>query len=244
MSKPDPVRVGAPSSAQAVEDVTRECEALKAALARAHTARTVLLVAVIGFVALTVWMFYDLGKKVQGEENLQKLQTLAKQKLADNNDKYMKELQLLFSHTQPVVTQAFFSQAKKDLPSYMKGLERERDVLAENLQKELQTKLDAHLKTIYEKQTVLMEAEYPELKDPQVRERLVNNLAAVTRTLEKKYYVDEMKAQLTVLYDAWDHFPAAEPIIKGSPPAEDQFIAALLDLLKYKLVHAEPGQAK
>ena len=72
-----------------------------------------------------------------------------------------------------------------------------------------------------------MEAEFPELKDPDVRDRLVENLTTAARSLVQKYYVDEMKGQLTALYDAWDHFPAADAASPGDPPLEDQFIATL-----------------
>jgi len=235
MSTAGPDGVGASSSTPTIEAVIRECEALKAALARARTMRLVLLTALAVFVGVTAWTFYGLGQKLKSEENLRQLEALAKQRLVDNNDKYMKEVQLLVDHTSPVVTQAFYTQAKKDLPGYLQAFDKERNQLADGLQQQLLERMDAHYKAAIQKRIGLMEAEYPELKDPEVRERLVNNLAAASRALAKKYYVDEMKVQLTAFYDAWDHFPAADPPGQADPPIGDQFIGALLELLQHNM---------
>jgi hypothetical protein len=241
MSLVSPDGVGIPASSHAIEGIIRECEAMKGALARARMLRLLLLAALATFVAIAVWMFYDLGMKLQGEENLKRIETLAKQRLSGNSDEYMKEVQLLVDHSSPVVTQAFSAQVKKDLPGYLQALEKERDQFAEELLEQFWLRLDRHYRAAMAKHIALMEAEYPELKDKQTRERLVDNMAAASKTLVRKYYVEELQGQMTALYDGWDHFPAATPAVGGEAPLEDQFIATLLELLTYKLSHGEPG---
>ena len=229
---------------QQVEALQRDCAALMRALERARTVRTVLLVAMLVFVAAAAGMFYSLGRRLQDKENLDRLRTLAEERLAKNSDRYLGELRLLVDHASPVLTDAFYKRAKEDLPSFLHAAGQERERFAQEMQARVAERLDAQYRRALERHRKLLEAEFPRVKDKELHQQMVGNLALACDRLVKKYYVDELQGQLVGLYDAWDHFPAADAPGKGGPALEDLFIAHLLELLTLKLTETQSLAAK
>ena len=163
----------------------------------------------------------------------------AQQRLTERNDLIMKDVQALVDHSAPVVSKAFYEQAKNDLPAFLKAGQAERDKLVENLQERLTERLKKHHQTLLARHEKLLHEEFPAVKDEKLHVAMMANLQVVVDELVKKYYIEELQSEMKTLYATWDEFPAASPADKGDLPLEDQLVANLLELLKIKL--AETG---
>ena len=67
---------------------------------------------------------------------------------------------------------------------------------------------------------------------------MIKNIDVAMQKLIKKYYAEEMEAQFNQLKASIDQFPPAPAPKAGDPSAEDQFIAELMEMLRYKLSHS------
>jgi hypothetical protein len=224
----------APSAAK-VESVLSECESLMAALGMARWTRRLLLVGLLAFALGSVYYFYGLLSKVTSKESIDELTRTVQDRLAGQSDTYMREVQSLVEKSTPVVTDAFYSRAKADLPKLLQGVEKERDKFVANLKGRTEAMLAEHYDAMIKKNEQLLIKELPEVEDAEVRKRLVANLHVVFERMIKKYYADELNSRLVAMYDRWDHFPAAERSPGDETRLEDQFIATLLDMLSHKL---------
>jgi hypothetical protein len=221
-----------------VEAVVRETKALMAAQAAGRRARLLLLVVFVVFVAVVTYAFFDLGNKLLGQENLDALAKAGQERLVKNQGEYMKELQKLIETSSPVLTTAFMTQAKQDLPKYMQGLEKQRDELRSSLEAKLSKKLDGLYAETLDRHDKIMKEEFPKYNDDALQARMRENINMALEKLVKKYYVDEMNRQMDVLYTTWDNFPAAEPPKAGGVSTEDQLVVELTDWLKYIMSHS------
>jgi hypothetical protein len=226
-----------------LDAVQRQLDELARANARGRTVRLVLFLAVFGFVAVTCFLFYRMASQFQSDENLRLLARTAQDRLSTRQEEYLRQLQILADNTSPVLTQAFLQQAKKDLPTYMQLVAKERDQLADNLQTKLEKRLDNHYQQVLAQHDKTLKEEFPLVQDKELHRRMMANLETVVKKLVKKYYVDELHNQVVLLYTTWDEWPAAAPAAKGEPPTEDQFIAGLLELLTYRMSHPEGSEA-
>jgi hypothetical protein len=231
--------VQVPPSGEQVEALLRDCAALTRALERARKVRLALFLVTAVLVAVAVGMFYNLGRQLRSQENLDRLRGIAEARLASNSGRYMAEVQLLVDHASPVLTDAFYKQSKKDLPSYLHAAGRQRDAFAEEMQARLAQRLDDRYRRALERHGKLWQEEFPLVKDEELHRKMTGNMHVAVERLVKKYYVDEMRGQTVALYDAWDHFPQADPAERGGPSLEDQFIAQLLEMLTLKLTETQ-----
>ena len=231
---------GTPSTSS-VEALMRECESLTGAIAQASRIRRFLIFALLLVAVGVSVMFYQLYKSVTEKENLDHLAATVQERLISQSDTYMREVRTFVDSTTPVITDAFYRQSTKDLPLLMQGVEKERADFIVSLQECLIKTLGEHYDGMIAKHEAILIRELPETKDGEVRRKLVANLHVVFERMVQKYYADELKAKLTGLYDAWDHFPAAEKPAQGEPELEQQFIGVLLEAVSHRL--AESSQA-
>jgi hypothetical protein len=231
---------GSPSTSS-LEALMRECESLTGAIAQARTIRRLLMLALLLFAVGVSLLFYKLYRGVTDKENVDRLMATVQQRLSGRSDAYMREVQLFVDSTTPVITDAFYKRATKDLPLLLQGVEKERDDFIVSMQERLVKSLGEHYDAMIAKHEAILIRELPEAKDPEVRRKLVANLHVVFERLIKKYYADELKLKLTALYDAWDRFPAADKPGAGEPELEQQFMGVLLEAVSHRL--AESSQA-
>jgi hypothetical protein len=237
----DPIAERAAPSAQQAEAIAREADALKAALGRSRTTRLVMALAAVAFVVFFSLLFYRQAARLQTEAYLNSLLEVAQSRLEDRTDTYMGEVQLLVNSASPVMTQAFYSQAKQDLPAYLSAVEAERDALVVSLRQIASEKLDQHHAAILGRYEGILREEFPDFDEEQYG-RMVDNLEVALSRLTERYYVDELEQQLNALYDSWDRFPMAEESSPGDPPLEDLFVGELIDLLQKKLTELDRVQ--
>lgn len=236
------VTAGGGNATSDLEAIVDESARLMKELAFSRKIRRLLMLGFLLFVGVSGWKFYELYQRVRSPENLNEITRLAQTKLQDNSDRYAKEVQTLVEQATPIITEAFYKQAKQDLPAFLRRAGEQRDILVTNLQERLTTRMDEHYHGILDRHEKILEEELPSAKDPEARQRLRTNLGIVFDRMVQRYYGDELKGQLVALYDRWDHFPAAaEPTGPGEPSLEDQFIGTLLDLLAHKLTQAPGG---
>ena len=221
-----------------VEAVVRETKALMAAQAAGRRARLLLLLVFIVFVGVVCYAFLGLGNKLLGPENRDALVKAAQERLLKNQGESMKELQKLIESSSPVLTTAFMTQAKQDLPKYMQGLEKQRDALRSSLEVKLSKKLDERYAETLDRHAKIMKEEFPQYNDEALQARMRENINMALEKLVKKYYVDEMNRHMDALYTTWDNFPAADPPKAGGVSTEDQLVVELTDWAKYIMSHS------
>jgi Tfp pilus assembly pilus retraction ATPase PilT len=237
MSTESPQTVENPSLTKRVDEVSEELAALQQALAGARRSRLVLLLLTVLLVAAIVWVFYRFGEKFTQPAFAEQLSTVAQQRLEKNSDQYLKQLRELIDAVSPVLNDAITAQLKKDMPRYFEGMEKERDQLARTLTAQLGQRLEKHYAELLVRNEKIIEDEFPAVKDPVRRERMVANMDRAVQKLVKKYYMDEMERQFKELFATWDAFPPAPAPGLGDPAIEDQLLPEFIDLLKYKLSH-------
>jgi hypothetical protein len=237
-------KVEAMPSTQQIENLMRTCASLSEALDRSRRVRRLLVLVTVALVAVICFMFYRLGSELASAEYRAQLQATAQERLSKNSEGYMRELQVLVDHSRPVVTDAFYKQAKKDLPSYVRAAKAERDKLADELKERLAARLNAHYEHALAQHQKKLEDKFPNIKDPELHKKMTGNLHTAIEKLVQKYFVADMQTQLTALYDGWDQFPQAEAPGRGQPPLEDQFIGNLLELLKVELTDSKSPAAQ
>ncbi len=220
---------------QQIEKLSIECKELTSAFARHRRIRMFLMLAVIAFVVVVCAAFYRLGNGLMKDEYTQELSKVAGKRLEKNQDRYMRHVESLVRNTSPAVTDAFTKQANKDMAAYLSLVDRERDAMAAELKTKLEKKLQHRYETSLDQHEKILKAEFPQVKDEVLHERMTKNIHVAVDRLLDKYYVSELERQLKQLFAAWDRFPAAELPRKGEMPLEEQFSAELYRLLAIKL---------
>jgi hypothetical protein len=220
------------------EALQQEAAALQRSLSQARVLRLGLFVALLAFVIVVVLAFYRLGTRLQSEENMSALAKAAEARLAQRGDFFTRELQMLVENTGPVLSDAFSTQARKDLPQLLQSVEKEGDGLVDELSAQLTAKLDSHYQHLLDRHEKILKEEFPLVDDAVTQRRMMTNLHVAVDRLVKKYYIDQLQEETSKLYDQWSSFPAAAASASADVTTEDQFIETLLQLLSYKLTHA------
>jgi hypothetical protein len=226
-----------------VSAVHSDARQLVDALTQVKRTRQVLLLALVAFVCVSCYAFYQLFDRFRQKDQLDKLASKAQERFEKNRDNYMREVQGLVEHAQPVITNAFVDQAKKDLPAFVQATQSERDKLVEDLQEKLNARLKAHHEQLLAKHQKILREEFPAVEDEKLHAAMMANLQVAVDSLVKKYYVEELKSELLALYGLWDEFPAVPAPTTGEPPLADQLYVSLLELLKFRLTETSPAIA-
>ena len=232
---PNPPGDGLHLIQQQIERLSQECAELTSAYARARGVRRILALAIVIFIIVVCFAFYRLCRGLLREEYTQKLTSLAEKRLEKNQDRYMAQIEKLVNKTSPAVSEAFSQQVNKDMPVYLKLMERERDVMAKDLETKLGGRLQKRYESSLDRHDKILKTEFPQVKDEVLHQRVTNNLHVVVNRLVEKYYVTELERQLKELFATWDRFPAAAPAGKNDQALEDELVAELVHLLAIKL---------
>ena len=132
-------------------------------------------------------------------------------------------------------TKALADRAKADAPLYASAIDEQRLSLVANLREGLERQIDHHYSEGIKKHQVILESEFPKLRDAQIFQRFSLNLQVAIESLLKKYYSEEMEREFGVLFDTWETFPMAESPVGDEPPLEDQLLGNLLELAQSHL---------
>ena len=207
---------------QKIEKLSRECAAMTAAFASARRVRLLLTLAVLVFVCVTCYVFYQFGKDLTSDKNREQLVNLTQERLEKNQDKYMKQVELLVNHTSPVLTEAFQNQASKDTQVFLGLLEKEKQTISDTVPQELETRLKKRYDDALARHDKLFRELFPKASEEQ-HDRMVQNIQLALDDVMKRHYVGELKSQFATLIDTWERFPHAEDPKRGDKSLEDQF---------------------
>ena len=128
----------------------------------------------------------DLATKLQSEEYITSLSTEAQTYLDNNSAEYMKEVQTLSEKITPVITKAFYEQAKKDTPKLTLAMNKERELLMKNVQARLEKQInDQYAKVLTDYETILI-TEFPKAEDDNIRRRVMANFREAMNRMVKK----------------------------------------------------------
>lgn len=220
---------------QQSEAVQRASAGLTSALNRARGVRLCLVVAAVLLIGLICYKFYMLGMSVQSPEYQSTLLTTGQKRLAEKSGQYSKQVEMLIDKTSPALTKAFTEQINKDMPEFQKQLEKEKDILASNLQEEFNKRVNSYYEKLQTQQEAMLKEEFPAIKDPGTHEKMVKNIDKAVQNLVKRYFVDDFRKQIEEMQATWDHFPEADRPKSGEPSLMDQFIPTLLQYLAIQL---------
>lgn len=229
---------GAEALAREIEAVQKETAALVAAQATGRRIRLVLFLLAIILVGVTLYKFYALKENITSEASVKALAAEAQKRLEANSKEYMVHVQRLVDKTSPVLTEAVYKQAKKDMPSFFEKMDKEREIFLKNLEDRLAIKIDESYQKVLANHEKLLEKEFKGLDNPVVHQRMIQNLTVAVDHLARKYYIHDLQDEVQTLFDHWDAFPAADPVMKGQEPLEDQLTGTLFQLLTQKLANS------
>lgn len=221
--------------AREIEVLRTRTGALNAAIAQSKQIRQLLLVGLALMIAVVTWRFYALAGEFRSRENMDRLVTIAQERLAAKHDLFIKEGEKLVDEVSPVVTAAFYEQSKKDLPHFTAAIDRERKEMLDTLPAHLTERVDGHHRKLADKHKEILADEFPAMRDETVRNRLMANTVAALNRMAQRYYVKEFESELRGMYETWDAFPIAETPAPGELPLEDQIVGELMDLVALKL---------
>jgi hypothetical protein len=223
-------------SAEQIEAVVREATALAAALRAARTVRLALFLALIVVVVGIAWVFYQKYNQVTSDKNIDKVLELAQKSFDQRKERYRREVEQLLDKVTPPIMAAFQAQATRDMPQYLKRVDKERNEFVNEMEKKFRDRLDQFydekFRARYQK---VLEREFPAAKNKELHAAILVNTDLAVKRLLKKYYVEDLRDELLMAFHTWDTFPPAGPHQKGDPSYEDQFMGTLLELLAYKL---------
>jgi hypothetical protein len=231
-------------TAAELDALRREVEALQGALGTARLVRLGIMGLAIVLVLVISWGTLTRVRDFVGEKNVEALTAAASARLDKNSDYYMRHFEQLTEKVGPVLTEAFFERAKQDMPRYLKAVEQEKKPLLENLESEFTKRLERRYEALRPELEAALVKELPKLKDAKLHDQVVANVDRAMRRVRQKYYIDDFRNEINGMYSTWDSFPAAPAPGTNDPSTEDQFVSALLDLLTYKLMHAQRFKAQ
>lgn len=214
--------------------IEQEITAVKAAIRRASRVRLVVLLLVVAILGGTIFAFYNLGKQIASQENLDLLETKARARINESSDKVIKNVNALVEHCQPILKEAFAAQVEKDKAKYTALFEAEKATLIANLQDELREKTMARQKEMEEQYQAIIREEFPDLDDD-LAVQMYENIAQIMLKLADKYYSTQLQDELRELGETWDEFDMADLPAEGEHSLQIQLVASLLQLAADKL---------
>lgn len=213
----------------------QEVAALKVSVRRASRIRLLLLLAVVVFLAGSIWMFYSLAMELGSQENRNLLAEKARERAAASSDQARQHLQALIKHCQPVLIKAFQERAQADMPKYQEALAKEREELARNLETRLRGQLESRYQEASKKYQGILQEEFPELDDPELTVQLYAGITQIMEKLAEKYYSEQLESELQEMSQTWDQLEMAELPGQGDPVLEQQLTASLFVLAAMRL---------
>ena len=225
-------------SAEQLEAVLRETNAMTAAFKRAQRVRLISFLVLLLFVAGLSWFVIAKAKAFASDKNLEKIADIAGKHLEKNQEKYLKQLQMLVDKVSPPISQALYAQAKKDSPQFFNTIEKERQPFLDELGDKFRDGLSRRYDRLQPRYEAILKKEFPQFQDPRQQQRMQAHFQLAVGKLLDKYYVDDLRKEIEKLFVTWDNSPAAQ-VRKGEPPIEEQFIDSLMVLLAYRLTHPQ-----
>lgn len=220
-----------------LDTLEREARDLRAAFAAGRGIRVFLLLLVIAFVGGFSYLFYKMGLDFQSKQNLDKILAEVTAKSPDITGDLEREMRKIMTNAGPKVRDAFWNQMQKDADSYLAAIERERDPLLENVQRDLNVSLNSHYDQILAQHGEVLKEEFKsEIKDDKDYVAMMDNFKLALHQMVKDHYVDRMKGQFVQLYKSWDTFPPAEAPKPGDPTEGSQIVGHLMEFFKEAIV--------
>lgn len=185
-------------------------------------------------IAVVAYLFYGLANQLRSEEYITELSAEAQTYANNNADSYMREVKTLTDNVTPVITKAFYAQAKRDTPKLTLAMNKEREKLMKNVQARLEKQInDQYAKVLADYEEILVQ-EFPKADDDIIRRRIMANFREAMNRMVKKFYADEFERVFKSMTDTWDTFPIADAVEEGDVPMEDQLVGYLLELMTMK----------
>ena len=228
--------------AKKLDATHQELTSLKSTIRTGGRIRLVLLLAIVAFLAISIWSFYSLGKELASKENLDTLAQAAQKRSVPTRELALKHVESLSKTAVPKLQEIFVDQVNADMPKYQAVLNEQTGKLTENLDKALNDKLNAHFQKSSEKYVGILQEEFPELNDPKLLDEFSSGMLDIMDRLVAEYYSDDIRRQVEELGAKWDKFEMA-PEPKDGPTLEKRFLVALLKLAAMKLDEEPAAEA-
>ncbi len=221
---------------KAIETEVRE---VQSALKASRKSRRIIMLFFLVFILAVGLMFYQLVSRIRSEDFQSQLSTLAQAHMDDHMPIYQNEVQILVDTVSPVLMKAFRDRLDEDMPLYTEAVNEHRDLLVENLRPKLEGLVkDRYGEILVSFEDVIAE-EFPEAADPQVQQRIQQNLETGMSKLVQKYYIDSLQTSLENILATWDTFPPADPPGEGMESVSQQLIGALMEMLTDRIAAKE-----
>ena len=217
-----------------VQAVQGQVAALEAALQASRKSRQIILFGLIAVIAVVSYLFYGLANQLRSEEYITSLSTEAQTYVDNNAAEYMKEVQTLTENVTPVITKAFYEQAKRDTPKLTLAMNKERELLMKNVRIRLEKQINDQYAKVLSQYEEILQQEFPKADDDIVRRRIMANFREAMNRMVKRFYAEQFERELQAMYNTWDGFPVADAVGEDDVAMEDQLVGYLLELMTMK----------
>jgi hypothetical protein len=224
--------------ARQIGDLERHACELNAAFERSTNVRRFLILVVVVMLGVYGYMYYQAGKALTSDDNLDKLSEQLQAAANRNQKEILNEAQALYDNTKEPVLNAFNDQIKADLPLVTASLGKERENLAVNLRSRIEGQLEGQYKKALDDHRKILAEEFPSIKDDLALDRMTENFKEAFKPLVKAHYGDQIQAEFNKMYKTWDEFPIDDSK-EDRDELANKLYGMLFELMKMKLAHAD-----
>lgn len=150
-----------------------------------------------------------------------KLMEAAVDQVIKDADEIIVEGTTLAVKATPPVTDALYHQAKEDMPVYLSTLEKEGEVMADNLKESLAKKLKAQFKKYLQKHRNILREEIPEVGGDKAVNQLTADFEKAMEKLIERYYLKEFAQQTKRTKQLWQQFRPVKRLSDGKTLEEN-----------------------
>ncbi len=226
------------TDAAALAQLDASATTLEAALRKAGLVNRLIFLSFLVIVVVVAWRGHTIISQVEEVQWQEKMTAALKESFAQNEDQYQAEMHKLWVVIQPKLAASFKKQLQKDSPRFREAFITERDAFQKNTQVRLREALREHLKTALDRHEVILQQEFPELRDKKQSSKIIAYVQIAMQELIEKYYMAAFEEQFEILYASYENFPIADPpdTKTQEKPLPTQFVGQLLELMKLKLI--------
>ncbi len=207
------------------------------ALNWASKVRMILFFCLLLFVLVTAFMFYRLYSDIRNQR-IAEVQRIINENSEQLSEPLTRQIMLLAEEQGPYVADVFREQAQADSKLYAEAFDKEREVLIQNLQTNLEHKLTESYTAILDQQETMLQEEFPVLRDPEHLANIRDNMEKVYDKIGQRYYVDYLKDELESIAEKLDTFPPSPPR-QDNIPLGEQVASEFLELVRLMLVNSD-----
>jgi hypothetical protein len=152
----------------------------------------------------------------------------ARERITANAAVLAEEAAALAADAVPPVAQTFYHQFRRDAPIYLNALEKQGDVLVEDLAADLRQRLKGEFKAYLAANRQVVAKEFPQYASQEAISRLETRFELAAERLIDRYYINEFRKEARRTSELWQRVKPVPPP-EGDETLESQLLEYTAD---------------